>query len=72
MYANRCCNFGIWKCEKERSQEDSKVYGPYIPYIWNVKTNVMPVILGTTRNISKSLGKYLNNIPGKQEIKELQ
>ena len=32
--------------------------------MWNVKTNVMPVI--TTRR------KYLRDIPGKHEIKKLQ
>jgi hypothetical protein len=33
---------------------------------------VIPVIIGATGTISKSLGTYLNNIPGKQDIKELQ
>jgi hypothetical protein len=32
----------------------------------------MPVIIGATGTISKSLGKYLSNIPGMLEIKELQ
>jgi hypothetical protein len=35
----------------------------------NVKTNV---ILWATGTISKSFRKYLINIPGKHEIKELQ
>ena len=39
---------------------------------WNVKTNVIPVIIGATRTISKSIRKYLSNVPGKHEIKELQ
>jgi hypothetical protein len=33
--------------------------------IWNVKTNVMPVIIGATGTISKSFRKYLSSIPGK-------
>jgi len=33
---------------------------------------VIPVIIGATGTISKSLRQYLSNIPGKQEIKELQ
>ena len=37
-----------------------------------VKTKVVPVIIGATGTISKSLRKHLNNIPGKHEIKELQ
>jgi hypothetical protein len=33
---------------------------------------VIPVIIGATGTISKSLRQYLSNIRGKQEIKELQ
>ena len=38
----------------------------------NVKTNATPVKTGATLTISTSFRKYLNNIPGKHEIKELQ
>jgi hypothetical protein len=38
-------------------------------YMWNIKTCVIPVIIGATRTISKSFRKYLNNMPGKQGIK---
>jgi len=40
--------------------------------MWNVKTKVMPVITGVTGTISKSFRKYMSNIPGKYEVKELQ
>ena len=40
--------------------------------MWNVKTNVIPVLIGATGNISKSFRKYLNNIPGIHEVKDLQ
>ena len=43
-----------------------------IQHIWNIKTKVIPVIIGTTGTISKSLKKYLSNIPGEHKIKELQ
>jgi hypothetical protein len=33
---------------------------------------MIPVITGTNGNISKSFRKYLSNITGKHEIKELQ
>jgi hypothetical protein len=33
---------------------------------------VIPVIIGATGTISKSFRKYLSNILGKQDIKELQ
>jgi RNase P/RNase MRP subunit POP5 len=42
-----------------------------IQAMWKVKTKVIPVIMGTTGTISKSLRKYLTNIPGKH-IKKLQ
>ena len=40
--------------------------------MWNVKTKVISVIIGATGTISKSFRKYVNNIPGKHEVKELQ
>jgi hypothetical protein len=40
--------------------------------MWNVKRNVIPVIIGTTGTILKSFRKYLSNVPGKHEIKEQQ
>jgi len=43
-----------------------------IQHMWNVKTKVIPVIVGVTGTISKSFGKYMSNIPGKHEVKELQ
>jgi hypothetical protein len=43
-----------------------------IQRMWNVKTKVIPVIIGATGNISKSFTKYVSNIPGNHEVKELQ
>ena len=43
-----------------------------IQRMWNVKTKVIPVIIGATWTISKSFRKYVSNIPGNQEVKELQ
>jgi hypothetical protein len=39
---------------------------------WNVKTNVIPVIIGATGTISKSFRKYLSSVLGIHEVKELQ
>jgi len=39
---------------------------------WNVKTKLVPVIIGATGTISQSFRKYVSNIPGKHEVKELQ
>jgi hypothetical protein len=43
-----------------------------IQCMWNVKTQVMPVIISATGTISKSFRKYLSSIPEKHDIKELQ
>jgi len=43
-----------------------------IQRMWNVKTKVIPVIIAATGTISKSFRKYVSNIPGKHEAKELQ
>jgi len=36
-----------------------------IQRMWNVKTKVIPVIIGATGTISKSFRKYASNVPGK-------
>ena len=40
--------------------------------MWNVKTKVIPVIIGATGNVTKSFRKYVSNTPGNHEVKELQ
>ena len=37
--------------------------------MWNVKTKVIPVIIGATGTVSKSFKKYVSNIPGNHEVK---
>jgi hypothetical protein len=43
-----------------------------IQRMWNVKTKVIPAIIGATGTISKSFRKYVSNIPGNNEVTELQ
>ena len=43
-----------------------------IQRMWKVKTRVIPVIIGATGTISKSFIKCISNIPGNNEIRELQ
>ena len=43
-----------------------------IQRMWNVKTKVIPVIIGATGTISKTIRKYVSNISGNYEVKELQ
>jgi hypothetical protein len=40
--------------------------------MWNVKTRVIPVIIGATGTISKSLRKYVSTIPENHDVRELQ
>ena len=43
-----------------------------IQRMWNVKTKAIRVIIGAIGTISKSFRKYMSNIPGNHEVKELQ
>ena len=40
--------------------------------MWNVKTKVISVLIGATGTISNSFTKYVSNIPGNHEVRELQ
>jgi hypothetical protein len=40
--------------------------------MWNMKCFVIPVIIGATGIVSKSLHKYLETIPGQHSIDSLQ
>jgi len=59
---------------KKEVEEILKYKDPTIEIqrMWNVKTKVIPVTIGATGNISKSFRKYVSNIPGNHEVKELQ
>ena len=43
-----------------------------IQLMWNVKAKVIPLLMGATGTISKSLRQNLSNISRNHEIKELQ
>jgi len=43
-----------------------------IQRMWNVKTKVIPVIIGANGTISNSFRKSLSNIPGNHAVKELR
>jgi len=43
-----------------------------IQCMWNVKPKVIPVIIGATGTISDTFIKYVSNISGNHEVKELQ
>jgi hypothetical protein len=43
-----------------------------VEHMWNIKSRVIPGIIGVTGTISKSFRKYMSTIPGHHEAKELQ
>jgi hypothetical protein len=43
-----------------------------IQHMWNVKARAIPVIIGVTGTISQSFRKYVSNIPGNHDVRELQ
>jgi hypothetical protein len=43
-----------------------------IQRVWNVKARVIPVGIGAIGTVSKSFRKYVSNIPGNHDVKELQ
>jgi len=59
---------------KKESERIIKYKDPTIEIerMWNVKTKVIPIIIGEAGTVSKSFRKYTSNIPGKHEVKELQ
>jgi hypothetical protein len=39
---------------------------------WNVKSRLIPVVIGETRTISKSFRNYVSTIPGNHDVREIQ
>ena len=71
MYVNRCCDLGYRNVIKNEAEKILKYKDLTIEIqrMWKVKTRVIP---GATGAISKSFRKYISNIPGNHEVKELQ
>ena len=74
MYAKNVAISGDRNVSKKEAEKILKYKDLTIEIqcMWNVKTKVLPVIVGATGTISKSFRKYVSNIPGKHEVKELQ
>ena len=51
------------EAEKILKYKDLKIE---IQRMWNVKTKVIPVIIGATGTISESFRKHVSKIPGKE------
>ena len=75
MYVNRRCKLRRQNCDKKKEAEKIIKYKDLtieIQHMRSVKTKVIPLIIRATGTISKSLRKYVSNVPGKHEVKELQ
>jgi hypothetical protein len=74
MYVKNVAIFGDRNMIKKEAEKILKYKNLTIEIkrMWNVKTKVIPIIIGATRAISKSFRKYVSNIPGNHEVKELQ
>jgi len=75
MYVNRRCNLRRERNVIKKEAEKILKYKDLtleIQRMWNVKTKVIPVIIGATGTVSKSFRKYVSNIPGKRKVKELK
>jgi len=57
---------------KKEAEKILKYLTIEIERMWNVKTKVIPVIIGATGTISKSFRKYVSNTPGNHKVKKLQ
>jgi hypothetical protein len=57
------------EAEKILKYKDLKIE---IQRMWNVKAKVIPVIIGATGTISISFRKYVSDIPGNYDVRELQ
>ena len=68
-YNNNNNNNNNNKAEKILKYKDLTIE---IQRMWNVETRAIPVIIGATGTISKSFRKYVNDIPGNHDVKELQ
>jgi len=49
-----------------------KSLGIEIQRMWNLKYTIIPIIIGATGIVTRSLRKYLEAIPGKHSIDSLQ
>jgi hypothetical protein len=56
----------------KKEAENKKNLSIEIQRMWNMKCFVIPVIIGTTGIVNKSLQKYLETIPGQHSIDSLQ
>ena len=74
MHTDRCGNTRGQKCRAKGNGEKFKYksLGIEIQRMWNMKCTIIPVIIGATRIVTRSLRKNLEDKPGKHSIDSLQ
>ena len=85
MHTDRCGNTSRQKCcakgngKEVKIQEFMYVFMYIYIYIyiytqrmWNLKCTIIPVIIGATGTVTRSLRKNLEAVPGKKSIDSLQ
>jgi hypothetical protein len=56
---------------KQKGKEGTRVY-VQIQRMWNLKCMIIPVVVGATGIVTKSLRKNLEAVPGKHSVDSLQ
>ena len=74
MYTDRCGNTRRQKCCAKGSGKKLKYKSLCIEIqrMWNLKCTIVPVIIGATGIVTRSLKKNLETVPGKYSIDSLQ
>ena len=75
MHTDRCGNTRRQKCCAKGSGKEVKIQEFVcieIQRMWNLKCTIVPVIIGATGIVTRSLKKNLETIPGKHSIDSLQ
>ena len=74
MYTDRCGNNRRQKCSAKEAEKNLKYksLGVEIQRMWNLKCTILPVIIGATGIVTRSLKENLEDIPGKHSIDSLQ
>ena len=74
MHTNRCGNTRRQKFVQKEAEKKLKYKSlcTEIQRMWNLKCTIVPVIIGATGIVTRSLKKNLETIPGKHSIDSLQ
>ena len=74
MHTDRCGNTCRQKCCAKGSGEEVKIQEIYIEIqrMWNLKSTIVPVIIGTTGIVTRSLRENLEAVTGKHSLDSIQ